>query len=427
LLATSFLVCLSLGIAACGGPSGVGISAPGSSTTAGSSTAAGSADVRTGPGVTADTITLGGLTDLTGAYAAAGTSIANAATLYFDQVNAAGGICGRDVRLIVRDHGYDVEKAVAGYSELEPQVLGFEQLLGGPMTAALLTNIESDQVLTAPVSWSSSLLSNPYIAVMGTTYDVETINIFDYLTRRKGLRRGDVVAHVYDAGEYGDNAVLGSRAAGAQLGVTVREVRVAATDADLSAEIAPLKKAGVKAIVLSTGPRQTASAVATAATLGLNVPIVGNSPSFSTALLATPAAAALRARFTFVGSSAPVAADLPEVKKLVAAYRTAYPTATVDYSVVYGYGAAAAYATVLRQACSRKDLTRGGVAAAFRATSDLDTGGLLAPLDFSRAGAPPARKVLVARPDPAVAGGSGLVEGFFEASAAGTYRAPSES
>jgi ABC-type branched-subunit amino acid transport system substrate-binding protein len=419
-IAVAVTLAISLALSACGRLPGVGIGAPAPGAT-------GSGGVRTGVGVTDDTITLGALTDETGPYATAGRSITNAAQLYYARVNAAGGICGRRVELLVRDHGYDVDAAVAAYTEVEPQVLGFEQLLGSPMTAALLTNIESDRVLTAPASWASTLLTNPYVAVMGTTYDVETINAYDYLTRTKGLRRGDVVGHVYVGGEYGDNALLGSKDAAARQGLTVREVRIKPTDENLATQMAGLKAAKVRAVVLTTGPKQTASAVGAATVLGLGVPIIGNSPSYSSALLRTPVAAALAAHFTLLGSAAPVSTDLPEIHKVVQAYRAAYPQAAVDSSVVYGYGAAVAYAEILRAACANGDLTRDGVVSAFRAAKHIDTGGLLAPLDFSRRGASPAVQIYVSRPDASVEGGLSVVEPLFAADAASTYRAPAES
>src|SRR5450756_2646823 len=61
-------------------------------------TAAGS--VKTGRGVTADTITIAAITDLTGIFAALGKNITQANQMYWDQKNAAGGVCGRKVCLL---------------------------------------------------------------------------------------------------------------------------------------------------------------------------------------------------------------------------------------------------------------------------------------------------------------------------------------
>ena len=58
--------------------------------------------VKTGPGATADTITLGDLTDLSGVFAPHGKSHDAGRNLYWDAKNKAGGICGRQVKLTSR-------------------------------------------------------------------------------------------------------------------------------------------------------------------------------------------------------------------------------------------------------------------------------------------------------------------------------------
>ncbi|MDP9135851.1 MAG: ABC transporter substrate-binding protein, partial [Actinomycetota bacterium] len=64
----------------------------------GGSTGAGG--VKTGPGVTAKTITLGQLTDLSGVFAPLATAFTQAQELYWKERNAAGGVCGRQVKLV---------------------------------------------------------------------------------------------------------------------------------------------------------------------------------------------------------------------------------------------------------------------------------------------------------------------------------------
>ncbi|MDB5068765.1 MAG: ABC-type branched-chain amino acid transport system periplasmic component-like protein, partial [Chloroflexi bacterium] len=169
-----------LAIAACGssGSTGGGASTPG---------------IPTGPGVTSSKITLGVLTDLTGAFAALGKSVTQGATLYWQDQNKKGGVCGRTVELLTKDHGYNVQNAVSLYTSMQPQVLAFQELLGSPMTAALLNSIASDTVLTQPVSWSSKLLSNPFVVLSGTSYDLEMVDGLDWLMKNKGLKTGDKV------------------------------------------------------------------------------------------------------------------------------------------------------------------------------------------------------------------------------------------
>ncbi|PWK81134.1 substrate-binding family protein [Lentzea atacamensis] len=108
----------------------------------GTLTACGSDDrttdpVRTGPGVSAASISLGVLTDMTGPFKGSSVFRIRGYELYLEQLNKRGGVCGRRVELKQKDHAYDVQKALDGYFELEPQVLGFIDVLGQPMTAAI--------------------------------------------------------------------------------------------------------------------------------------------------------------------------------------------------------------------------------------------------------------------------------------------------
>ena len=78
------------------------------------------------------------------------------------------------------DHGYKADTAKMQFPQIEPKVLGFVQLLGSPVMAALQEH-RPDKVTTTPASWSSELLDNPYVMIVGTTYDLEIINGLSYL------------------------------------------------------------------------------------------------------------------------------------------------------------------------------------------------------------------------------------------------------
>jgi hypothetical protein len=70
-------------------------------------------------------------------------------------------------------------------------------------------------------------------------------------------------------------------------------------------------------------------------------------------------------------------------------------------------------AEVLDTACANKNLTRSGLLKAFQSIKSFDSKGLVAPMDFSKPGQPPARQVTVLKPDPAAAGTLGVVAPFF--------------
>ena len=69
-------------------------------------------------GVTDTEILIGGAHDLSGVFAAVSTPAVNGANLYFDMVNANGGVHGRTIRYIVEDHGYQLPRATQAFNKL---------------------------------------------------------------------------------------------------------------------------------------------------------------------------------------------------------------------------------------------------------------------------------------------------------------------
>lgn len=358
-----------------------------------------------GPGVTDRAITLGALTDLTGVYATLGRSMTQAQQLYFDRLNDAGGVCGRDVELLVRDHGYDVRRGVDAYAEISGRVAGLPQVIGSPVVTALLPGIERDHMLTIPAAWASSLLAHRFVQVVGGTYDIEMINAVEFLVQHQGIAVGDRIGHIHFAGEYGESALAGAKFAAERAGLTIVEQRVRATDTDMAPQVTALRAAGVKAILISAGPQQSASLATIAAAVGMNVPIVSNNPGFSPQLLSTPAAPALLANFHLVSAVQTSGAGVSGMRALVAAYEERYPDSPVDSAVSFGYVAAQVFGEALQRACEAKDLSRDGILRALRGIRSFESGGIMPPLDFGTPGDPGSTTSFVQRPHPAAKGG----------------------
>jgi ABC-type branched-subunit amino acid transport system substrate-binding protein len=181
--------------------------------------------------------------------------------------------------------------------------------------------------------------------------------------------------------------------------MTIVEQKIKATDEDMSGQVAALKRAGVKAIALTTAPTQMASVAGIAASQGLNVPLVGNNPTFDPALLKTPAAKALMANAYIVSSATPFNGDGTETKQVASAYTKQFPSETPKASVQFGYAQGQVMYEALKKACDAKDLTRAGLVKAARTLSNVDLGGLTAgPLDYSKVGQPSSRVVYISRP-----------------------------
>jgi ABC-type branched-subunit amino acid transport system substrate-binding protein len=384
----------------------------------------GSGDVKAGPGVTKDKITVAALTDLTGPYAALGKGVTQAQKLYYDQMNATGGVCGRKIELVVRDHGYDVQKALAAYSEVGPRAAAIPQVIGSPITIALRQRLENDHLLTIPQAWSHTLLGSKYVQLTGTTYDLDIINGVDFLMRTKGVKKGDKVGHLYLEGDYGQSALAGAKYAAGKAGLTLVEQQVKATDADMTAQAGAFKKAGVKAVLVSVSPKQAASLVGVAAASGLNVPYAASNSAFAQQLLATQVGGIMQKDYYVVTAGPPFSSGTPALQKLAGEYQMAYKGEPLDSSVYSGYATAAIVGEALKKACQSKDLTRDGIVNAHRSNAKFDLGLGAATMDFTQWNRPAARGSFIVKPDKASQGGTKLVEQSKESELAKGYNPP---
>ncbi len=381
--------------------------------------------VKTGPGVTADTITLGRLTDATGPFKNLSLNLQAGETLWLDEVNAAGGVCGRQIKIDSRDHGYKADQATILFPDLEPEVAGMVEVLGSPVIAALKADFAEKQITSSALAFSSQLLDQEYVVVPSATYDVEFINALSYLLDEGLIKAGDKIADIYIDGEAGQNGLAGAKYVAEKHDLQVVERKVTATDTDMTNIVTGLRGEKVKAIFMTTSGAQTASVAAANQALRLDVPMVASSPSFDPALLDTPAAGALDGNLYIATSSVPYSSDVPKAKEIATKFEAAN-TGKPSAAVQFGYALGMVWQQILEQACTAKDLSRAGILAAKNASATVDLKGLVSDLDFSKPGSPATREVYVARVDKSEKGGLKQVKALSVAPDAKTYKAPLE-
>ncbi|MBE6967169.1 MAG: amino acid ABC transporter substrate-binding protein [Ruminococcaceae bacterium] len=103
-----------------------------------------------------DVIKIGGIGPLTGSYANYGTSVRNGAKIAVDEINAAGGIDGKQIELLFEDSQTDPESAVSAYGKLMDD--GMDVSLGGVFsgeTASITAAAVADDVLLLTPSGSA--------------------------------------------------------------------------------------------------------------------------------------------------------------------------------------------------------------------------------------------------------------------------------
>jgi ABC-type branched-subunit amino acid transport system substrate-binding protein len=370
---------------------------------------------KTAEGVKGNEITLGVLTDQTGIFAATGKDVTNGQQLFWDNQNTKGGVCGKTVKLQIEDSGYNVQKAVQQYASLKNDSLAFQQLLGSAISNALTQQTQADKIVAIPEAWASSLTDNPYYAVVGSTYDVEMVNGIDYMLEKGIIKQGDTVAHIFHDSEYGENGAAGSRFMQSQGKIKLVEQKIPQIG-DPSAQVAAIKAdPNVKAVLVTISPLQLP-----AVAQGLDLPIMGNNPSFAPGLLSGPAGDAIAKNYQsaipFVNWDDPPAA---EVKNL---YSQKFGMPLPSAGAIHGYATGQAMYEILNKACQNGDLTREGVFNAKQSLSAVNTGGLVAPLNYTKVGEPPTRTVNISKADKAAPGGSATVQLQYKGPDADAYK-----
>ncbi|MDQ3762301.1 MAG: ABC transporter substrate-binding protein [Actinomycetota bacterium] len=375
-------------------------------------------------GVTRAEITLGALTDYSGPFKDLALGAVHGHQRWVNETNAVGGICARKIKLDIRDYGDNTGKARTQYADLEPKVLGFMHILGSSVNKALSQSMIENETTVVALSKSSELLNNPYIIIPATTYDLEMINGLSDLMGDGKIRDGDAIGHIWLDDEYGANGLRGAQHFAQLHNLTLRNAKVTATDLDMRDIVAAFAgEPRVTAIALSTTPEQTASAAMVNQQLGLNVPMIGNSPVFTPQLLTGPAAGAL-GNLSVMASSVPFSSDVPKARHVAGAYQQAGYEELPNIAVPYGYAIGEIWGQLLKRACTNGNMSRAGIQEALRQSTSITTDELIVDLDFAQPGAPAAREIYVSVPDAGVPGGLRQVKPRFVALEAQTYVAP---
>ena len=395
----------------------------GCSTKAEQKTSSGSGDLKTDVGVTDSEIRLAVMTDMSGPYKGGGLALAAGNELWAKDINAAGGICGRQIVLDMKDTVYKVDVAVPQYDQVATDDLGIVQMGGSHILAALKTKLQTQNVLTVPAGWASGNLDTDQIMLVGQTYDIELLNGLAYAQEAGMISDGDKIGHIYQDAEYGQNALLGSQAYAKEHGLDVVTSAISTTDTDMTATVTKMKSEGVKLLVISTTPAATASIALQNAEQGLGVPMIGNSQAFHPSMLSDPAVTSALTDFYMVSSTAPFGSP-GELSEKIAAEYTKASTDAPSVGIPVGYTFGMVWEAVLKQACESGDMTRAGVLAAKKKVTSLDTQGLTGELDFSNDGAPSTRQGYILSVNAATPGGLDVKKDLFESPEAKQYKAP---
>jgi len=240
----------------------------------------------TNEGISANEIVIGTHQDLSGPIKFWGVPVSNGMKMAVEEINAAGGINGRKIRLIIEDSGYDPKRAVLASQKMverdkifamvgpmgSPTVLAAQDVLFDagvlqlfPLTAAEFT-FKFDPAKPQERLKFNNLL--PYVE--------STRAALKYMMELKNFKKPCIM---YQDDEYGKNVLDGFNQ---QLDVmklkpaSVTSYKRGASD--FSAQVAKMKSDGCDMVLLGAVIREPIGAMSEARKLGWDVTFLGATP-----------------------------------------------------------------------------------------------------------------------------------------------------
>ena len=374
------------GSGSAGGPGGAG-----SGTTTGSGSAGGAPAPPGGnggavdKGVTATTMRLGLVADLSGPVPGLFEGAVIGAQAYLAKVNSEGGVFGRQLQLDIGDGQLD-----CGQNEQEHQkrlgsvfaFVGSFSLYDGCGAKVLKANPGVPDVHTALSFTAQDLPNNFSVAPLGKGWRTGPL---DYYKKKYGGAFSSI-GTVY-AGVGGGPAIwAGTKAAiSARGGAVVYERAFQATDTDFTADIVGMRREGTELVYINASDAATAYRVVNSAkSQGVEWPLIFGAIAYDAAFLK---GAGANAEGVFNDQQFALffnkdeAARIPAVRDFQTWTDRVGPGKPKNVFAVYGWSSAQLFVESLKKAGAKA--TRADVLAQLRKVTSFDAGGLLAPANPS--------------------------------------------
>ncbi|MEO7937928.1 MAG: ABC transporter substrate-binding protein [Burkholderiaceae bacterium] len=243
-------------------------------------------------GVTDKEIVLGTHLDLSGPVAAGMPHIRNGMQMRIDEVNEAGGINGRKIRLVVEDNAGQPQLAVRVTEKLlrSDDVFAIVNPFGsGANAAAVKKAVDAGALYFAPWAASSVIQkisgNSPLLFTTTPNYDVLMHKGVGWMIKKFDSKK---VGFIYQEGPLGDLMAAGVKSAVADNKLTlVAEAAYKVGDIDFSSQVARMKAAGTDLIVAASLTRETIGIMSEVKKLGwTDVKVLTGNPGRTGVVLA---------------------------------------------------------------------------------------------------------------------------------------------
>lgn len=213
------------------------------------------------PGVTNDRILLGQSAAFAGPAAELGKAMRQGALLYFEQVNAAGGVHGRKIELVSLDDGYEPDRAIANTRRLieQEKVFALFGYVGTPTSYAVKPIVTEAKIpYFGPFTGAEGLRNpvNRYIFNIRASYFDETEKLVDWMAQDDKTN----IAVFYQDDAYGRAGLEGVRRAMDRRGLRISATgTVQRNTADVSAAVSAIAPARPDAVIMISAYKSCAA------------------------------------------------------------------------------------------------------------------------------------------------------------------------
>ena len=235
-------------------------------------------------GVTGNEIVVGSHLDLSGPISSWGIYMKTGLEMKAREINEAGGIHGRKIRLVIEDNAYDPKKAIMVTNKMisRDKVFAFLCNLGTPTALATKPIISNNKIPQMYPGTGAVKLFQPYDRYSfggDTPYYDQARAVVKYFVEHKKYTK---IGLMYQDDEYGEtvkNGVEDQLATYNLKLLSAESYKRGATE--FSSQITKLRKVDPQAVVLGTVMRETVGALKEAKEIGWKVDMGGMVPSQS--------------------------------------------------------------------------------------------------------------------------------------------------
>jgi branched-chain amino acid transport system substrate-binding protein len=241
----------------------------------------------TNEGISATKIVLGTHQDLSGPVKTWGVPVSNGMKLAIEEINAAGGVHGRKIKLIIEDSGYDPKRAVLASQKMVERDKIFAMV--GPMGSPTVLAAQ-DILFDAGVLQLFPLSSAEFTFKFDPAKPQERLkfnNLLPYVESTRAAVKFMIETKnfkkpctMYQDDEYGKNVLDGFTQQITAMKLTAASMTSFKRGAsDFSAQVAKMKADGCDMVLLGTVIRETIGAMGEARKLGWDVTFLGTTPT----------------------------------------------------------------------------------------------------------------------------------------------------